>query len=60
MTAGKTDATAARIAMARQICAKARDTRGTEIEGYLADRGIAINLPPVLRWVPSLRRQDGT
>jgi hypothetical protein len=48
-----------RIALARRIWNAARDARGSPVVRYFAGRSITINLPPVLRWAPSLRRLDG-
>jgi hypothetical protein len=49
-----------RIAIARRIWDAARDASGSPVVRYLGGRGITIPAPPTLRWVPSLRRQDGT
>jgi hypothetical protein len=49
-----------RIEIARHIWAAGRDARGSAVAQYLAGRGITIPVPPSLRWVPALRRPDGT
>src|SRR5262249_49693976 len=49
-----------RIEVARRIWSAAQDARGTPVELYLAGRGIVLSPPASLRWVPSLRRLDGT
>ena len=51
---------AKRIAAAQRIWNAARDARGSPVASYLAGRGITISPPPSLRWVPALRRPDGT
>lgn len=54
--------TTRRIAWAQRIWASARNAVWTPVECYLAGRGIIISLAvlPSLRWVPALRRADGT
>lgn len=49
-----------RIALARRVWDAARDARGSPVVRYLAGRGIAMPVPPSLRWAPALRRPDGT
>jgi putative DNA primase/helicase len=54
------DDTARRIELARRIWDAAQDAHGTPVVAYLTVRGISIAPPPPLRWVPALRRPDGT
>jgi putative DNA primase/helicase len=49
-----------RTEIARRIWESARNARGTAVTRYLAGRSITIPPPPSLRWVPALRRPDGT
>jgi putative DNA primase/helicase len=41
-----------RIEIARRIWSATTDARGSPVVSYLADRGIDIDPPPVLRWSP--------
>jgi len=54
------DDTALRIALGQRIWRAAKEARGSPVAAYLAGRGILIDPPPALRWVPSLRRPDGS
>jgi putative DNA primase/helicase len=49
-----------RIAIAQRIWDAAQDARGTHVVPYFAGRLITIPPPPVLRYAPALRRQDGS
>jgi putative DNA primase/helicase len=49
-----------RIALARRIWRAARDARGSPVARYLGGRGITMPPPRSLRYVPALRRPDGT
>jgi hypothetical protein len=51
---------ARRTELRRRIWDAAVDARGSPVARYLAGRGITTPLPPSLRWVPLLRRPDGT
>ena len=48
------------IEIARRIWDRAVDPRSTPVEHYLRERGIALALPPSLRYASALRRLDGT
>lgn len=48
-----------RIAYARKIWAQAQAIQGTLGERYFRARGISIELPPTLRFAPSLRHRSG-
>jgi len=51
---------ARRTALVPRVWNAAQSARGTPVVRYLARRCITIPPPPSLRWVPSLRRPDGT
>ena len=43
---------------ARQIWQQAKDARGTLVETYLRGRAITVQLPPTIRFHPTLRHRD--
>jgi hypothetical protein len=49
-----------RIEIVRRVWNGARNARGSLVERYLRSRGITVLPPLSLRWMPSLRRPDGT
>jgi putative DNA primase/helicase len=54
------DDTTRRCDIARRIWREARNARGTPVECYLMARGIGLPVTAPLRYVPALRRPDGT
>jgi hypothetical protein len=49
-----------RIGSAWRIWNAGLDAHGSPVAAYLAGRGIVADPPPSLRWMPRLRRPDGT